>query len=163
MAQLIVDVTNYDLNHTVLDRQAIRDFLPHRYEFEQIDAINFYDINEGIIIGTRKITKEEFWIRGHIPGNPIFPGVLILEASGQIACMLYKLVIPSVRNSFIAFAGIEGVKFRGLARPGDTLVITARKQQLSELGCKCKTQVLLGSKVISEAVILGIPVKDAPN
>lgn len=157
MSKLIVDISKYDLNKVALDKNTIKSIMPQRFEFEQLDAITYYDANEGIIIGKRALLHNEFWVKGHIPGNPIFPGVMILEALAQIACLLYKLVVSEVKDKFVVFAGIDNVKFRGFAKPGDNLILTARKILLSPRACKAHTQAIINSNVITEADVFGVP------
>jgi len=80
-----IDLSDIDLNHVIADRQAIYRVLPHKYEFEQLDAIVWVDPVNYIGVARRDVRQDEFWVRGHIPGRPLLPGVLMIETAAQLA------------------------------------------------------------------------------
>lgn len=85
MAQdILTDLSTLDLNKTTIDIEAIRAIIPHRYEMEQLDGIIKFDPENKIIVGYKDISHNEFWVRGHIPGRPLMPGVMMLEAAAQL-------------------------------------------------------------------------------
>ncbi|MBU4398557.1 MAG: beta-hydroxyacyl-ACP dehydratase, partial [Planctomycetes bacterium] len=79
---LIIDFSEYDLDHVVSDTEAIRRANMQRYEMEQLTAICFEDPERGICVGYKDLTENEFWVRGHMPGMPLMPGVIMCEAAG---------------------------------------------------------------------------------
>ncbi len=86
--KFLVDIDKIDLNEVMADIDRIRVLVPHRYEMEQLSGILRFDPENKIIIGYKDITEDEFWVRGHIPGNPLMPGVsiiLIPEANSNIS------------------------------------------------------------------------------
>ena len=72
---LIIDFSEYDLDHVVADIDEIRRYNPQRFEMEQLTAIVFDDVERGICVGYKDVTDHEFWARGHMPGMPLMPGV----------------------------------------------------------------------------------------
>ena len=78
--QLLYDISHIDLNQVVFDQEAIREVNPQRGDMEHLDAIAFVDAAKGQIIGYKDVRDDEFWIPGHIPGNPLLPGVIMIEA-----------------------------------------------------------------------------------
>lgn len=77
----LIDLDGLNLNKSVVDIEAIRTVIPHRYEMEQLSGILKFDPEHKIIVGYKDISNNEFWVRGHIPGRPLMPGVLMLEAA----------------------------------------------------------------------------------
>jgi 3-hydroxyacyl-[acyl-carrier-protein] dehydratase len=159
MPALLVDPDAYDLTKVALAKEDILRVLPHRHEFEQVDLVRVLDPAERVIIAERRVRPDEFWVRGHVPGRPIFPGVLLLEALAQASAILYKKAVPEVGDRFIAFAGLDSVRFRGGVAPGDTLLLIGKGTEVSSHACRCATQALLGRRVVCEATILGVPLR----
>ena len=99
----------------------ILDILPHRYPFVMVDRVT--EITPGTSIrGHKMVSANEPWCQGHFPGQPIFPGVLIVEAMAQIGALLAYVSEPfDVSTSVMYFLGIDKVKFRNTVVPGDRL------------------------------------------
>lgn len=158
MSVQLPDLSRYDLSRVEISKDEIRKLLPHRFEFEQVDYVSVCDVPSTVIIGTREIRPEEFWTRGHIPGKPIFPGVLMIEACAQLCALLYKKAFPEMGDRFIALGGVDSVRYRGMVVPGDTLTLVGKGLMKSARGIKCYTWALKEGKIIFEAEILGLPV-----
>lgn len=157
MAQdLLVDLSALDLNKPVITIEDIRTVIPHRYEMEQLSGIIQFDPEQKIIIGYKDISSDEFWVRGHIPGRPLMPGVLMLEAAAQLCTYYYKKTTNDDR--FLGFGGIDKVKFRGKVVPGDKLIIIAKNNELRSRRAVFDTQGVVGGKLVFEAVIIGMVV-----
>src|SRR5262249_9644887 len=118
----IVDISTVDLSRVVADKKAILEANPQRFEMEQVDAVVSYDLDKHIVIGYKDVRADEFWVRGHMPGFPLLPGVLICEAAAQMISF-YVTVAGIKERDFVAFGGMEHVRFRGVVRPGDRLVL----------------------------------------
>lgn len=113
----------------MLDAQQIQALIPHRYPFLLVDRI--LEIEEGVrAIGLKQVTINEWFFQGHFPGEPIMPGVLIVEALAQVGAVAL-LSLPANQGKIGLFAGIDGVRFRRPVRPGDTLrlEVTLTKQR----------------------------------
>lgn len=104
-----------------LQLPKILDILPHRYPFVMVDRVT--EITPGTSIrGHKMVSANEPWCQGHFPGQPIFPGVLIVEAMAQIGALLAYVSEPfDVASSVMYFLGIDKVKFRNTVVPGDRL------------------------------------------
>jgi 3-hydroxyacyl-[acyl-carrier-protein] dehydratase len=104
---------------TTLDAREIQRIIPHRYPFLLIDRV--LEIEPGKrIVGLKNVTADEPFFQGHFPGNPVMPGVLIVEALAQAGAVLL-LAQPEERGKLPLFAGIDGLKFRRQVVPGDQL------------------------------------------
>ena len=104
---------------SVYNTQEIMEILPHRHPFLLIDTIE--ELEPGVrAVGRKHVTFNEPYFAGHFPGNPVMPGVLILEALAQTGAVAI-LSLPENRGKTAYFAGIDKAKFKQMVRPGDTL------------------------------------------
>jgi 3-hydroxyacyl-[acyl-carrier-protein] dehydratase len=149
-------VTQLDLGRVLADREAIRQVNPQRFELEQLDAIVYLDPERQIIVGYRDVTGDEFWVRGHMPGFPIFPGVLICEAAAQL-CSYYITTQGMMAGNFLGFGGMENVRFRAPVRPGDRLVLVAKGKRLNRRQSIFDVQAFVGTTMVFHGDIIGVP------
>jgi 3-hydroxyacyl-[acyl-carrier-protein] dehydratase len=104
--------------------QRIRELLPHRYPILMVDRV--LEIGDDIIIAEKLVSSNEPFFPGHFPGNPIMPGVLIVEAIAQAAGIWDALRQPDRTKRGMALVGMDRVRFRRPVVPGDVLRLTAR-------------------------------------
>jgi len=103
----------------VLDRDGVMALLPHREPFLLIDEV--IELEPGVrCVARRTLRPDEWWFAGHFPGNPVMPGVLIVEALAQTGAVA-ALAQPENAGKLMLFAGIDRVRFKRVVRPGDTL------------------------------------------
>lgn len=102
--------------------EEIQDLLPHRYPFALVDRIIDYEPGKKAV-GIKNVTINEPFFQGHIPGKPLMPGVLLVEAMAQVGGVVLTL-LPGMKGKFFGFGGIDKVRFRRPVTPGDQLIIT---------------------------------------
>ena len=124
--------------------------IPHRYPFLLVDRAEDYRPHQSII-GIKCVTINEPFFQGHFPGNPVMPGVLIVEAIAQTgAVLMSKSLDADVTGKTILFISLDNCRFRQPVRPGDVLrmpveVLRARSQLF-----KFRGQAMVGEKVAAE-------------
>jgi 3-hydroxyacyl-[acyl-carrier-protein] dehydratase len=155
---LILDFSEYDLERVVADTETIRKYNPQRFEMEQLTAIVFDDVERGICVGYKDVSPNEFWVRGHMPGMPLMPGVIMCEAAAQL-CAYHVQSHNLMDAEMIGFGGLDEVRFRGTVVPGDRLVIAAEKLQLRPGAMiRCRFQCFVRENLVCEGKIRGIPI-----
>src|SRR3982750_4931383 len=106
--------------------------LPHRPPFRFVDAVEELVVGERCV-GLYRVTGDEAFLAGHFPGNPVFPGVLQLEALAQ-AGAISLLSDARYAGTLPLFGGVEDVRFRRMVRPGDEMVLAVEIERLSRRG-----------------------------
>ena len=106
----------------VFDINAIQRILPHRYPFLLVDKIIHLDLDKKVI-GVKSVTVNEPFFQGHFPGNPIMPGVLIIESMAQTGGILLLNSFPNPEEKLVLFMQINNAKFRRPVVPGDELIL----------------------------------------
>lgn len=153
---LFFDLATINLEKTVIDRSGIAKLLPHRDHLALIDAMLVVDLPGRYGIGRMDVPKEAFWTSGHFPGNPILPGVVLVEASAQVALVFYKLATPEVAERLVVFGGIENVRFRGVVRPGDRVLLLLKMIDMSRRGARAAAQAVVNGRLVFEGEILAV-------
>jgi 3-hydroxyacyl-[acyl-carrier-protein] dehydratase len=155
---LLVNLDAIDLSHVVFDAAAIEKINPHRYEMRQLDAVVWHDPATGSVVGYKDVTDREFWVRGHIPGRPLMPGVIMVEAAAQLASFYVRYLNLQKGDRFIGFGGIEDVKFRGTVVPGNRLYLLGTLLENRPRRFICAAQGVVDKQMVFQARIIGMPV-----
>lgn len=153
---LLLDLSTIDLSREVMGREKIEEILPHRGQMAMVDAICHLDREGMVAVGRRDVREDEFWVSGHFPGNPLMPGVLLVEAAAQVCLICYKSCTPEVAGRLVVFGGIDRVRFRGAVRPGDRLYLIARMLEQSRRGARAVTQAVIRGRLVYEGEIFAI-------
>ena len=134
-----------------LDAKAIMDILPHRYPFLMVDKIVEFDIAKRAV-GIKNVTVNEPFFMGHFPGNPIMPGVMILEAMAQVGgILLFSIKDSAGRSAY--FVGLNDVKFRKPVIPGDVLRMELNITNLRSRIAVVHGVAQVGADIVAEADI----------
>ncbi len=155
----ILDPSEYDLNRVIAGVEEIRRYNRQRFEMEQLTAIVFEDRQRSICVGYKDLRPDEFWVRGHMPGTPLMPGVIMCEAAAQLASYFaqkYRVLDATV----VGFGGLKDVRFRGVVLPGERFVVVARLLKTRSTMMTCEFQCLVRQNLVCEGVIIGIPLPE---
>src|SRR5690606_41817999 len=120
-----------------------------------LDAVGYGSPDEIAYVAYHDVRDDEFWVPGHIPGRPIFPGVLQIETAAQVASFVCLSKMGD--QAFMGFAGVDDVKFRGQVVPGDRFVVLCHETEFRRRRSVCSTQGYVGDTLVFEAKITGMP------
>jgi len=137
-----------------LDRKGIEALIPHRDPFLLIDRV--IELEPGVrCVAEHTFTGEEWYLKGHFPGNPIVPGVMLTESMAQTATV-GAMALPDYREGIGLFAGIEEMKFKRIVRPGDTGRFTAVFEKMRRGFARVQVSAHVGDELAAEGTIIAI-------
>jgi len=157
-SRLLLDLDVLDLNAVAYDAEAIEAVNPHRGAMRQLDGVAWAEPGPPIrIVGYKDVRDDEFWVPGHIPGRPILPGVLMIEAAAQLAA--FAIAKFKQEPGFLGFLGCNDVKFRGQVTPGQRLWLLGQEVKYRP-GRRfvCEGQGVVDGKLVFEASIEGMAI-----
>jgi 3-hydroxyacyl-[acyl-carrier-protein] dehydratase len=105
----------------IMNKEAIEAIIPHRDPFMLIDEITQLDPGKHVV-ALKHLKEDEYWFKGHFPGHPVQPGVLMIEMLAQAGAVCV-LSMPENKGKIAFFAGIEKARFRRMVYPGETLTL----------------------------------------
>lgn len=160
-AEPLFNISNVDLKATVADRAAIGRLNAHRGAMAQIDRIVWHDPGFDFAVAARRVLHDEFWVDGHIPGRPLMPGVLMVEAAAQVASWMYYSKVET--NAFAGFTRIDDTVFRDQVAPGDQLLILTKSIKFSPKRFVCRAQGLVEGAIVFDTTVTGMVFTKVPK
>lgn len=133
----------------IYDIVAIQKMIPHRYPFLLIDRVEIIEPLKKAN-GLKCVSGNESFFQGHFPGQPVMPGVLIVEAMAQTTCVLF-LCNPEMKGKLAYFMSIDAVKFRKPVTPGDVLELRVEVLRSRERGGKARGEAYVNNVLVTEA------------
>ncbi len=164
VSKKVAEIPHYDVNKVLLDINEIMKILPHREPFLLIDKI--LELSPTHIVGLKNVSMNEDYFRGHFPGNPIMPGVLLVEAMAQTGGVLVLKTVPDPENYLTYFLRIDKARFKNKVLPGDTVIFVLHLLEPIRRGiCYMKGTAYVNDKVVMEAEMMAqiIKVNSTPS
>lgn len=159
----LIDPATIDTSRVLVDQEGIRRANMQRFEMEQLTAIVYVNVEKHLIVGYKDVRSDEFWVRGHMPGFPLLPGVLMCETAAQL-CSYYCQTIHLIdEEGFVGFGGMEDVRFRGQVRPGDRLIMVAKATRVHRRQTIFDTQGFVDGNMVYHGRIIGVPLTTRPS
>ncbi len=155
--QPAIDLTAFDFSKPMIGIEEIRAVNPQRFEFEMLTGIVHIDPAKQLIIGFKDLAPTDFWARGHMPGFPLFPGVLMCEAAAQLSGFYYLTQKIGDPGSLLGLAGIDEARFVRTVRAGERLVLVGTGVKVHRRLTKFRVVGSVGGEKTFEATVAGVP------
>lgn len=148
---ILYDLSQFDLDKDRYGMEAIREANPQRGDMEHLDGI--IHLGPEGAIAYKDVRDNEFWVPGHVPGRPLLPGVIMIEAAAQLASFYTK--VQQKWDGFIGFGGVDEVKFRQSVSPGVRMYVLVRLIRSRHGRITCDSQGIVNGNIVFEAQITG--------
>jgi len=155
-AKPLFDISTIDMTKVAVAPDVVGRVIPQSGPMRQLDHVIWLSEDSTSGLGVKAVGDDEFWVAGHIPGRPLMPGVLMIEATAQLSSILHKYAHAISDSEFLGFTRCEGVAFRGQVVPGDTLYLLAKQISFRRRKFVSAAQAMVNGKLVFEATITGM-------
>jgi 3-hydroxyacyl-[acyl-carrier-protein] dehydratase len=154
-----VELSKLNYEKPQFDLQEIRRVNPQRHEMEQLSAILMIDESQNLAVGYKDVTKEEFWITGHMPGFPLMPGVILCECAAQLAGF-YARKYNLLGGDYLGFGGMDNVRFRHPVFPGCRLLLMAKVTKIRKhRRAEYDFRGFINDRMVFSGSMIGVPIE----
>ena len=159
---MLFDVSGLDLSATLRTRKDLEVFNPHRGHMALLDRIAWESADQTKCIGVMHASPDAFWVAGHFPGQPMLPGVLMIEAGAQLACYSWQ-VRQITPHPIVAFLRIEQASFRSMVQPGETMHILCQEVKFGRRKFISDVQGIVGDRITFDCRLSGMSMRPPNN
>ena len=138
------------------DLEAVHTRIPQRHEMALLHGVLHHDEAERIAIGVHEAKETDFWVRGHVPGRPLMPGVVMIEIAAQLCAWLGSYSMTMEEGQIFGFGGVDRARFRGSVAPGDRMIMASKLERLRRNIGTFQTQAWVDGETVFEGEIIGV-------
>ena len=154
----LFDLNGIDFSGVAISADDVGRMNPQSGHMRQLDHVIWINEQATRGLGVKQVRHDEFWIPGHIPGQPLMPGVLMIEAAAQLCSILFRSKLDDER--FLGFTRCDNVVFRDQVKPGDTMHLLCEERQFKPRRFVSDAQAMINGTVVFEAKITGMVFRD---
>ena len=155
-SKLLFEIDKIDTTGVAVSYDEVGKLNPQCGDMRQLHHVIWMSPGCDQSLGIKHVRDDEFWVPGHIPGRPLLPGVIMIEAAAQLSSVTYQT--KANKHIFIGFVRCDNVVFRGQVVPGDDLYLLAKEVDFASRRFICDTQGVLNGRLVFEARITGMAV-----
>lgn len=159
-AEPLVDLASLDLSRTIVTREELYAQLKQSGRFALLDGLLHLDVENGLVVGYKDIRADDWWASDHIPGRPIFPGALMIEAAAQTCNYDFYKRRPEAREQFCGFTNIDNTRFRAAVYPPARFVIAGRIRRVRSFLFHYALQGFVDNEIVFEVDIKGMVIPE---
>ncbi len=153
-SELLFDISTLDFSNVAVSAEEVGRLNPQAGDMRHLDHLIWKNDENTMALGVKYVRDDEFWVPGHIPGRPLLPGVIMIEAAAQLSSVLYKL--KSKEDRFLGFTRCDDTTFRGQVVPGDTFYLMVKEISFKKRRFISATQGVVDGKLVFESRITGM-------
>ena len=150
----LIDLSMIDLTNIAITPDEVGEMNSQAGHMRHLDYVAHVSDDKLTAVGIKKVKEDEFWVAGHIPGRPLYPGVLMIEAAAQISSILYRL--NAEVKQFMGFTRCDNCSFRSQVVPNDTLALVSTIRKFQRRRFVCDAQGYVEGKFIFDVQITGM-------
>lgn len=153
-SELLFPIDSIDLSAVAVDREEVGRLNPQTGHMRHLDRVIWGDWAIGRALGVKDVRDDEFWVPHHIPGRPLLPGVLMIEATAQLCSVVFRK--KSGEAKFLGFTRCDDVVFRGQVPPGETFYMLCEEVTFRPRRFVSRAQAVVNDQLVFEATITGM-------
>ena len=155
-AKPILDFDALDLSRTIVEKPELYETLRQRGRFELLDGVLHHDLPGGLIVGYTEVKHGTWWAEDHIPGRPLYPGALMIEAGAQLASFDFAFRAKENADKFVGFGGLNGTRFRRTVEPDCRLILAARSLRVRARMFTYEVQAFVDRELAFHTEVIGL-------
>ncbi len=156
MAEPLCDPREWQDTPLAYDMSQVHERIPQRHEMALLHGIVHHDPETHWGIGLHEARPDAFWVKGHVPGRPLMPAIVMVEVAAQLCAWLASFALPISSGQFFGFGGLERARFRGQVVPGDKMLVVAKQMRVRRNMATYQSQAFVDDTLVFEGQIIGV-------